>query len=149
MVIPLPLQGEDVKSGGVGRIDRGCLAAPWHTVRESGHPRGATNPIATTCIALDSVPFGGATAADWTRGGAGGRRARSSTDRTKPAPGRPARLARLAGGAWYLAVVRPSRDTRRLGRRRQMPPYRSHRTTQGRTQMAARALWRATGTAEA
>lgn len=28
-------------------------------------------------------------------------------------------------------------------------PYRSHRTTQGRTQMAARALWRATGTAEA
>src|SRR5499426_477308 len=30
-----------------------------------------------------------------------------------------------------------------------MPPYRSHRTTQGRTQMAARALWRATGTAEA
>jgi dihydroxy-acid dehydratase len=29
-----------------------------------------------------------------------------------------------------------------------MPPYRSHRTTQGRTQMAARALWRATGTAE-
>jgi len=27
--------------------------------------------------------------------------------------------------------------------------YRSHRTTQGRTQMAARALWRATGTAEA
>mgnify|MGYP001569573922 FL=1 len=30
-----------------------------------------------------------------------------------------------------------------------MPRYRSHRTTQGRTQMAARALWRATGTAEA
>src|SRR5499427_991742 len=30
-----------------------------------------------------------------------------------------------------------------------MPTYRSHRTTQGRTQMAARALWRATGTAEA
>ncbi len=30
-----------------------------------------------------------------------------------------------------------------------MPPYRSHRTTQGRTQTAARALWRATGTAEA
>jgi dihydroxy-acid dehydratase len=30
-----------------------------------------------------------------------------------------------------------------------MPPYRSHRTTQGRTQLAARALWRATGTAEA
>jgi dihydroxy-acid dehydratase len=30
-----------------------------------------------------------------------------------------------------------------------MPSYRSHRTTQGRTQMAARALWRATGTAEA
>jgi len=29
-----------------------------------------------------------------------------------------------------------------------MPRYRSHRTTQGRTQMAARALWRATGTAE-
>lgn len=28
-------------------------------------------------------------------------------------------------------------------------PYRSHRTTQGRTQTAARALWRATGTAEA
>jgi len=28
-------------------------------------------------------------------------------------------------------------------------PYRSHRTTQGRRQMAARALWRATGTAEA
>src|SRR5262245_56259215 len=48
---------------------------------------------------------------DWTRGGAGGRRARSSTDRTKPGPGRPARLARVAGGAWYLAVARPSRDT--------------------------------------
>jgi len=30
-----------------------------------------------------------------------------------------------------------------------MPRYRSHRTTQGRTQMVARALWRATGTAEA
>ncbi|OGK81571.1 MAG: dihydroxy-acid dehydratase [Candidatus Rokubacteria bacterium GWC2_70_16] len=30
-----------------------------------------------------------------------------------------------------------------------MPRYRSHRTTQGPTQMAARALWRATGTAEA
>ena len=30
-----------------------------------------------------------------------------------------------------------------------MPRYRSHRTTQGRTQMAARALWHATGTAEA
>ncbi len=30
-----------------------------------------------------------------------------------------------------------------------MPGYRSHRTTQGRTQAAARALWRATGTAEA
>ncbi len=30
-----------------------------------------------------------------------------------------------------------------------MPPYRSHRTTQGRSQAAARALWRATGTAEA
>jgi dihydroxy-acid dehydratase len=30
-----------------------------------------------------------------------------------------------------------------------MPPYRSHRTTQGRAQSAARALWRATGTAEA
>jgi dihydroxy-acid dehydratase len=30
-----------------------------------------------------------------------------------------------------------------------MPPYRSHRTTQGRNQAAARALWRATGTAEA
>ena len=30
-----------------------------------------------------------------------------------------------------------------------MPVYRSHRTTQGQTQMAARALWRATGTAEA
>src|SRR5262245_49432686 len=30
-----------------------------------------------------------------------------------------------------------------------MPPYRSHRTTQGRTQAAARALWRATGTADA
>ena len=30
-----------------------------------------------------------------------------------------------------------------------MPPYRSHRTTQGRAQTAARALWRATGTAEA
>ena len=30
-----------------------------------------------------------------------------------------------------------------------MPRYRSHRTTQGRTQTAARALWRATGTAEA
>ncbi|MCP5267139.1 MAG: dihydroxy-acid dehydratase [Burkholderiaceae bacterium] len=30
-----------------------------------------------------------------------------------------------------------------------MPAYRSHRTTQGRTQAAARALWRATGTAEA
>ena len=29
-----------------------------------------------------------------------------------------------------------------------MPTYRSHRTTQGRRQMAARALWRATGTAE-
>jgi dihydroxy-acid dehydratase len=30
-----------------------------------------------------------------------------------------------------------------------MPTYRSHRTTQGATQTAARALWRATGTAEA
>jgi dihydroxy-acid dehydratase len=30
-----------------------------------------------------------------------------------------------------------------------MPRYRSHRTTQGPTQTAARALWRATGTAEA
>ncbi len=30
-----------------------------------------------------------------------------------------------------------------------MPAYRSHRTTQGDTQAAARALWRATGTAEA
>jgi len=30
-----------------------------------------------------------------------------------------------------------------------MPAYRSHRTTQGRTQAAARALWRATGTADA
>ncbi len=30
-----------------------------------------------------------------------------------------------------------------------MPTYRSYRTTQGRTQAAARALWRATGTAEA
>jgi dihydroxy-acid dehydratase len=30
-----------------------------------------------------------------------------------------------------------------------MPRYRSHRTTQGRHQAAARALWRATGTAEA
>jgi dihydroxy-acid dehydratase len=30
-----------------------------------------------------------------------------------------------------------------------MPGYRSHKTTQGRTQAAARALWRATGTAEA
>src|SRR4030095_3256978 len=30
-----------------------------------------------------------------------------------------------------------------------MPRYRSHRTTQGRNQAAARALWRATGTAEA
>jgi len=30
-----------------------------------------------------------------------------------------------------------------------MPAYRSHTTTQGRTQAAARALWRATGTAEA
>ncbi|MEQ9642276.1 MAG: dihydroxy-acid dehydratase [Alphaproteobacteria bacterium] len=30
-----------------------------------------------------------------------------------------------------------------------MPTYRSHRTTQGRGQAAARALWRATGTAEA
>ncbi|MDP6351139.1 MAG: dihydroxy-acid dehydratase [Alphaproteobacteria bacterium] len=29
-----------------------------------------------------------------------------------------------------------------------MPAYRSHRTTQGRTQAAARALWRATGTAD-
>src|SRR4030095_1743707 len=30
-----------------------------------------------------------------------------------------------------------------------MPAYRSHRTTQGKTQAAARALWRATGTADA
>ena len=30
-----------------------------------------------------------------------------------------------------------------------MPAYRSHRTTQGRTQAAARALWRATGTSDA
>jgi dihydroxy-acid dehydratase len=30
-----------------------------------------------------------------------------------------------------------------------MARYRSHRTTLGRTQTAARALWRATGTAEA
>src|SRR5262249_62382704 len=58
-------------------------------------------------------------------------------------------VAKLAAGAWYLAIARRSPDSRRLGRRQHMPPYRSHRTTQGRTQMAARALWRATGTAEA
>src|SRR5262249_12436179 len=60
------------------------------------------------------------------------------------------RSARCLPAVYGILPARGAVDTgapRQGGPR--MPPFRSHRTTQGRTQMAARALWRATGTAEA